>query len=384
MKAEVYAEEKNRLLNVNETDYVDYLVGRYSIEPLVIHIDQIHVSDREEMVHAGQHPFEFDVRPGARYRRQVIKYNVPYSGDVALLRTTPSSAIIWTTEVEIDHDEISFDIVNWRDDAEEIKRAADQIVRNISTQAENIANEVNQYNSQLRDKAAEIVKARKQQHLKQSNVLEGLGVPVKKRTDVPETFAIPARVKRPVVKKPTSSTTPHVPDPTLDVEIYQQILKICIDTGVEIERHPGIYQGKDEEILRDHFLMVLAPHFESVTGETFNKQGKTDILIRHEGKNAFIAECKFWKGGRAHHKTIDQILNYLTWRDSKAAILYFVANKQLEPVLQQIVELTPEHPCFVRYDGAAGQGRYNFQLHLVGDETRGVNLAILCFHFPPR
>jgi hypothetical protein len=56
------------------------------------------------------------------------------------------------------------------------------------------------------------------------------------------------------------------------------------------------------------------------TGETFNFQGKTDILIRAQGKNIFIAECKFWKGEKVFLETIDQLLSYLSWRDSKAAI----------------------------------------------------------------
>ena len=35
------------------------------------------------------------------------------------------------------------------------------------------------------------------------------------------------------------------------------------------------------------------------TGETFNAAGKTDILLRIDGKNVFIGECKFWKGPKA-------------------------------------------------------------------------------------
>jgi hypothetical protein len=39
------------------------------------------------------------------------------------------------------------------------------------------------------------------------------------------------------------------------------------------------------------------------TGETFNHVGKTDILIRHENKNVFVAECKFWGGYEGLKKT---------------------------------------------------------------------------------
>lgn len=128
--------------------------------------------------------------------------------------------------------------------------------------------------------------------------------------------------------------------------------------------------------------MVLSPHFESVTGETFNKQGKTDILIRHEGKNVFVAECKFWRGSKQHIETIDQVLSYLTWRDSKAAVLYFVKNKNLDPVLRQVVEETPKHSAFIEHKGTPTEGWFDYRFHFLKDETRNVYLAILCFHFP--
>jgi len=122
--------------------------------------------------------------------------------------------------------------------------------------------------------------------------------------------------------------------------------------------------------------------FQSVTGETFNKIGKTDILIRHEKSNVFIAECKFWKGIGAFHETIDQILSYLTWRDSKAAILCFVENKELNPVLEKIESETSNHNCFIQYNGKQSDSWFNFGFHLKDDPSRGIKLAVLCFHFP--
>jgi hypothetical protein len=96
------------------------------------------------------------------------------------------------------------------------------------------------------------------------------------------------------------------------------------------ERLPSTYAGKDEESLRDHLILQLEPRFEySSTGETFNKSGKTDILVRHQKSNIFVAECKFWGGAKKHFETIDQMLSYLTWRDSKTAIVYFMDTKEM-------------------------------------------------------
>src|ERR1017187_9056448 len=115
---------------------------------------------------------------------------------------------------------------------------------------------------------------------------------------------------------------------------------------------------------------------------TFNKKGKTDILVRYETSNVFVGECKFWKGLKAFHETIDQILGYLTWRDSKAAIICFVNNKELNPVLEQISTGAPQHPSFVRLESKKSESWTQFEFRLKSDATRNVHLAVLCFHFP--
>jgi len=84
-----------------------------------------------------------------------------------------------------------------------------------------------------------------------------------------------------------------------------------------MERHPSTYAGKGEEALRDDLLATLSTHFPGATAETFNKTGKTDLLIRHENENGFVAECKFWSGSKSYHDAIGQLLGYLTWRDRR-------------------------------------------------------------------
>lgn len=383
MRSEIQSEEKNRLLNMNEEEYVEYLVQKYSLEPLAFLWDDLYVTDQEAMIPAEMFPRSFNVYPGKRYSKQVVTYHVPFEGDRELLRYTPSSRIMWSTEVDVHSDSISFNIINWRDDPEEIKRDADAIMSHIRTQHQNVAQEVAQFNAGLRAVVQAAVQARKQQHLKESNLLANLGVPVKKSPRTPGTFSVPS-IKKKIIVKPTAPDTAFTPEPTLDVSLYKEILLLCHDTGVEMERHPSIYADKDEDTLRDHFIMVLSPHFDSVTGETFNRLGKTDILIRHEGANVFVAECKFWGGAKKLHGTIDQVLGYLTWRDSKAAILNFVRNKELDPVLRQVAPAAAEHPCFVSSAPPDREGWFNFKFHLPNDKTRGVSLAVLCFHLPPQ
>ncbi|MFK5984030.1 MAG: hypothetical protein QM479_01210 [Pseudomonadota bacterium] len=168
-----------------------------------------------------------------------------------------------------------------------------------------------------------------------------------------------------------------------DDSIYQQILTKIYDVGKQFERLPSTYSEKEEEHLRDHLLLTLEPNFEgSATGETFNKSGKTDILIRHEGNNVFIAELKFWRGKKSFLKTISQLLGYLTWRDYKVAVVMFVKNKDFSAVLEMVKESTPEHQNYLSYVSEQEEGWYHYRFHMDDDKNREVKLAIMLFHIP--
>ena len=99
----------------------------------------------------------------------------------------------------------------------------------------------------------------------------------------------------------------YKPEPTLAMDEYEHILEILKSMAVVIERSPSSFSTLDEEAIRTHFLLQLNGHYEgSATGETFNSVGKTDILIRVENKNIFIAECKFWRGPKGFSDAIKQ------------------------------------------------------------------------------
>lgn len=137
-----------------------------------------------------------------------------------------------------------------------------------------------------------------------------------------------------------------------------------------------------EEDLRQHFLVQLNGQYEGqATAETFNYEGKTDILIRHQGKNLFIAECKFWNGPASLIKAIDQLLGYVSWRDTKTAIILFNRTKNLSSVLQQIPDVVRKHSNFIREEPSP-ETRFRFALHHRDDPDRQIVLTVLCFDVP--
>jgi hypothetical protein len=115
------------------------------------------------------------------------------------------------------------------------------------------------------------------------------------------------------------------------------------------------------------------------TGETFNFQGKTDILIRAKGRNVFIAECKFWSGEKAYLETVDQLLSYLSWRDTKAAVVVFNRNAGFGAVLNKIMEATPKHPNCKRQMAKMDESTFRYVFGQPNDANHEIILTVMAF-----
>lgn len=165
------------------------------------------------------------------------------------------------------------------------------------------------------------------------------------------------------------------------VHEYSRILEAVHTTGKMFERLPATYIGKGEEALRDHILVTLEALVSgSATGETFNKSGKTDILVRNGSTNEFIGECKFWHGKSGFLDTISQLLGYLSWRDTNAALIIFVPNVDFSTVLSKMQEYVSEHSNYLRSTGQKDETWHNYEFRMQEDQSRVVNVAVMLYH----
>lgn len=150
-----------------------------------------------------------------------------------------------------------------------------------------------------------------------------------------------------------------------------------------MERSPSAFKRMDEEALRTHFLVQLNGHYEGeASGETFNYEGKTDILIRSGGKNIFIGECKFWGGPKLLNDTIDQLLGYSAWRDTKVAVLVFNRNKDLSKVIESAKKVTLEHPNCKRFIDQKSDTHFRYIFAHRDDDNREMTLSLKIFDVP--
>lgn len=374
------------ILHINETKYINHLINQFTVKPINIDFENIFSDPPYEKQIPAEYFRDalFHVRAGESYPTQAFIYHLPYTGNPDLFQCRPSAYILWATEVFLKDQYLCFEVFSLRDDVEEINRNAQQIVSKIKTQLGHLIAEIERYNGNLPTTVTQFFQERKQYLFHKIQMVAALEVPVKKREDLPKTYAIPtAEFRKSVSVEPQVTEVAYEPEPTLAEPVYQDILQIIHDLGKGFEQLPSTYLDKGEEDLRDYIRLFLGLHFEgSTTSETFNKNGKTDILIQHENSNAFIAECKFWNGKKGYLKTITQLLGYLTWRDSKAAVIMFVRNKNLSSVLQTAEEVTPNHSNYLDFVDKKEDTWFNYRFHINDDRNREVKLGVLFFHIP--
>ena len=368
------------ILNVNEDEYIAHLTDTCFVDNLVLKFEDVTCEQYEADVQTQ------DYGRVVSSKRNIIKYYIPYEGNPDLLGTTPSNRILWSIEVSVEEQCVCFEVPDAIGNAERINHESKQVMGSMQTQCQHVWDEVEKYNTGIETRLRPLFISRKNELLKHRNILAKLDVPLRKRDNTSETFAVPAPQKKQKIsiRKPEVHEVGFSPEPNLDEKVYNQILKVLHDVGKQFEKMPSLYEGKSEEELRDAFLVFLETNFEgSATGETFNKTGKTDILLRHDGNNVFIAECKIWTGPKGLLDTITQLLGYLTWRDSKAAVMMFVRNKDILSVLESAKEAVPGHAnCDSEVD-ERDDSWFNYRFHLNDDPNRKLHLAVLLFHFPP-
>jgi hypothetical protein len=241
--------------------------------------------------------------------------------------------------------------------------------------------QIDAHNTQIRDTVPGLVSRRRLHLLATRDLQAEIGFPVRRRPDA-DTYSVPIKRRKlqPVRPPQGPSSASFRPEPVMAAADYEAALAVLRNSRNALERNPSTVEKFAEEQIRDVLLINLNAQFEgSAAGEVFNGDGKTDILIRVEDRNVFIGECKVWGGPGTMDEALEQIFKYLVWRDTKAAILLFIRNKDVTAVIKKAVEKIEAHPNYKRRGPAKSDERLDFIMHATGDPEREINLALLPF-----
>ena len=386
--SEVDSQGPNYILNVSEDDYAKHLLNKYSIQALILHVDKKNIHNVGDSSIDVSGRFDYAVEPDEGpvcVKGTCVTVAIPFEGEAELFNFKLPSTYFSYPRGSIVDKEIHLTYSRLKQDQGNLKAEIDNDIKRIEQCVRELNEIIDQHNGGLLSLIKESIAKRKAKVLADSQLVDSLGIPLKKRDDVADPISAPLVRKKIVIEKPKAAEKAYTPEPAILPEDYEGILSIIKNLSLVIERNYQTFATMTEPDIRNIILVLLNAVYEgSATGETFNGSGKTDILLRHQGQSLFIAECKFWKGKKELADAIDQLLGYITWRDTKTALIIFNRNKDFTSVLQKIHETVKEHKCYKREIGSSETTIFRYKFCRPDDTNKEFFLTVLVFEVPEK
>jgi len=374
------------LLGTDSREWAAFLRDKHQVTVPALRPEEVVADDEgevkvdvshEHMMRAISGPSRPTYIPG---RRVVV--HIPFEGEGGLFMKQPSHFSTSPPRAIVGRGELRLVFDYPHDRRPNIKTEIDGLVSAVERYLEWQRSDVHTYNAHLESEALHAIEARRERVMADHAHIESLGIPVRRRDDAPQTYAAPGITRKPAPKKPRERPeAPRALEPTLVDDFYEHICQLTRSMGHSMERTPEGYAGWEEERLRDALLVMLNSFYEGqAMGEVFQGAGKTDILVRIQDRNVFVAECKWWSGQAAFVSALDQLFSYTTWRDTKLALVLFVRAKTLTNIIAKGREALEAHPQFKVFQDEHDETELRAAMTWPGDPGRVATLNVFFFH----
>lgn len=275
-----------------------------------------------------------------------MEFTFPYTGDMNLFKCRASTySLSGYPDIDLSadsfslHYEFALTEMKTEDDKQKLDQRLSHDVASIKSGIQYANNDVAGFNAGLRGDATDLLAKRKRDIEQFYSVSKMFEIPLQ-RSSYAETH-IP--IQR--IIKPTNRKYNDTPSYGISNKDYSDILQTIKHNISTYERTPASFRNLNEEDIRNMLLAALNGVYQgNATGETFRRKGKTDICIEYENRSAFVAECKMWKGQSKVEDALNQLDGYLTWRDCKTALIFFVRNKDFISVLTTAKQALSSNP----------------------------------------
>ena len=330
----------NEEIMANDLDVLaENIYQEYFIEPVTIFEEDFSKrSIKQGKIQKYIDPFfrDYSDREYVEVDGVIAEFYFPYTGESDLFKCRASTFSMGVyPEITVNKTTVSFRIerslseMNNAKAKDSLLGSLEQALKEIRDGLSYANNDVAAFNNSLKQQAMKWLEEKKKKVEAYFSIATMFEVPIEKK-EYAQTHIPLKRHIVPVAKHYETSNYYGI----LDGD-YKDILDSIKHTGSTYERTPSSYKTLHEEDLRNTLLAALnATYKGDATGETFRNRGKTDICIERDNRAAFVAECKMWTGQKEIGNAIDQLDGYLTWRDCKTALIYFVRRKNFLKTLE--------------------------------------------------
>lgn len=384
---EVESTPDDKVIGMNQDEWVDYLVSKWGMEPIVLDDSRgVKMTEVESRRTLRGYDIYSDQGNGTVIRSTAVQVEVP---------VIPSDTIkeIWRhglapntysfthyPEFEYDPNRRCFGLVV-QPGAADVRTAIDRIKAGVRAYNEFIESENRGFRPQVIKLAMKKRSRVEQKHRDLDALAAAVGIPLTKKVDAATVVPTAPKVRTKIAPiLPPASRPPT--RPVLEPAKFEAILELLDNGCRQFERTPQAFQQLAEEGLRDVILGSLNAVFEGAAGgETFQGIGKVDVHLRISQGEVFVAEVKFWDGPESLRQVIGQLRGRLTWRDSYGVALVLSRNAGFTDVLRAIRETVSSVEGFVAGSlQARNANHFVTRFTIPSDGARQANIHILLYN----
>jgi hypothetical protein len=314
----------------------------------------------------------------------VVRLHIPYTGTRQLFDCQPSHRQGNPPDADVTDREVIISVPGTHIQPDQARQQLDRAEEVLAIWVRHVNADVTAFETRIRGEISNQLRQRKALAEQADEFLKALDIPIRQ---IDHGQALPLPVRPVKAKLIADGAASGANEWRLTDAVYEQIVRTIVSFGHAMERRPASARQfiPKEETLRDWLIFLLNVNFEQadgrevfIGGETVNGKGKTDILVRHLDRNAFIGECKFWTGPANFDKAINQLLSYTVWRDTKAALLLVIKNREGTATIGKAdARLRAHANCLNADTPREPDRRRDYRFASPHDEQRTISLALL-------
>lgn len=380
---EIKQAPEQHVLQADANSWAESLAARWAmvcaqIDPDALYMDYPEACQIDDSAWPGR-----DVGYGSSYvegHRTTV--HLPFSGDGDTLRMQPSRYHFGPKpSAEIHGDRLDVSIEYPDDRPIDIDGTVRNWVSQIERELRVVEADLSGFAEGLEQEARTAIAARKERILRHREVLAKSSIPIRDNREAGKTYVVDAIERRPPPAAKAMSLNGPLPlEPIISDELYEDIVATLSGTGRNLERSAGTYADMGEEDLRQVLLLPLNDRYRGQgTAETFNSEGKADLVLRWENQNLFVCEMKIWSGEKGFVEAVAQLFGYATWRDTGLALVVFVKQKGMSAVIDTAREALSQQDYFVESTGEF-EGGLQALIKQPRDEGATARLSVLFVH----
>jgi hypothetical protein len=317
---------------------------------------------------------------------EMVTLYVPFTGDEQMFQCHGRTHPVMTENFHIRDNQLVIQLCIEKRNISKLPDHVQAILKRVQDGLQSIQDSLKFLNPHLKESAAAHIRKRQndiESHKRMLGDLEKSGFTLRRREDGTDKIIVPVKPKVISVQLKPAQGKP-AQNPELALSDYDEILNVIQSMAKVYERSPSVFREMEEEHLRTILLVGLNGLFKgNATGETFNGEGKNDILIRVNDNNVFIAECLFWNGATHFKKKItEQLLRYSTWHDSKLAAIVFNRKRNFTTVVQKMREVSAGLDNLVSEMPYTALNSCRLRFHRADDPRKQYILTCLAFEVP--